>query len=274
MTVLGCFSLQSYFLFSLFGDPLKSWDTEEYSLGKHARIALFTFALYLGMNYFSTISFGLTSPGSASIIASSCGFFTLLVGRMAGVESLSWFKVAGVLISAGGVALLGIADFTDAGNTTAGNICALLGAALYGVHSTVLKKATGDESKVSTLTLFAFVGLYVTLTSAPIFLVLHLTGMETFELPPNGRIWLYIVINILFGSLIPNYLWNIAFLYTNQLIVAIGISFTTPLTLLVEYFQDEAQVTWQKIASAACLTLAFGLVNIAELRPDLDRKID
>lgn len=278
MTVLSCFSLQFYFVFMILGDPLKPKTDPEstvvpLTIEETAKLAIVSCFLYFGMNYFSTISFGLTSIGSASILASTCGFFTLVIGKVAGVEQLSFLRVVSVLIGAAGVVILGVSEFTGQDTKALGNMFAILGAALYGVNSVVLKKASGDESRISTLNLFAFVGLYVTILSPPFFALLHYTGIETFELPPNNMIYLYLVVNIIFGSLIPNYLWNIAFAYTSQLVVAIGISFTTPLTLVVEYFQNPAYVTLQKILSAACIILAFGIVNMVEIRPEWEASL-
>lgn len=271
MTVLSCFSLQFYFIFMLLGDPLKRKEETSVvplTVKETAKLAIISCFIYFGMNYFSTISFGLTSIGSASILASTCGFFTLVIGRVAGVEKLSFLRVVSVLIGAAGVVILGVSEFAGQDTKALGNMFAILGAALYGVNSVVLKKASGDESRISTLNLFAFVGLYVTILSPPFFALLHYTGIEAFELPTNKMIYLYLVVNIIFGSLIPNYLWNIAFAYTSQLVVAIGISFTTPLTLVVEYFTKPELVTLQKILSAVCIILAFGLVNLVEMRPE------
>ncbi len=273
MTMLSAISLQAYFMFVLFGDPLAkkkkvgggdqglapltTWET--------AKLAGPVFILYFWLNYFSTISFGLTSAGSASILASTCGFFTLVFGRIMGVEKLSFMKVVAVLISVGGVIVLGISEFKSVDNRMLGNAFAILGAALYGVNSVYLKRATVDESRISMLTLFAFVGFYNLLFSWIGLLVFHFTGLEVFELPPSREIILYLIVNIVFGSLIPNYMWNVAFLYTSPLVVAIGLSFTIPLTLIIE-----RDITSAKLASAACITLGFGIVNMVEIYPSLD----
>jgi solute carrier family 35 protein F5 len=257
-----------------FGDPLKPKTNQEVdsviplTISETAKLGVISCFIYFGMNYFSTISFGLTSIGSASILASTCGFFTLIIGRIAGVEKLSFFRVVSVLIGAAGVVILGVSEFTGQDTKALGNMFAILGAALYGLNSVVLKKASGDESRISTLNLFAFVGLYVTILSPIFFALLHYTNIEPFELPSNNMIYLFLIINIVFGSLIPNYLWNIAFAYTSELVVAIGISFTTPLTLVVEYFTKPELVTVQKMLSAACIIIAFGVVNVAEIQPD------
>lgn len=226
MTVLSCFCLQFYFVFMVFGDPLKS--KEEHSaeaappltVKETAVLALLTSVLYFGMNYFTNMSFVLTSIGSASILASTCGFFTLLVGRIAGVEKLTLVKLIATLVSAGGVVILGISEFSGSDTKGLGNAFAIVGAVLYGINSAVLKLRTGDETRISTLNLFAFVGLYVTIFSPPFFYLFHKTGIETFELPERPIVYLFLFINVLFGSLIPNYLWNVAFAYTSQLVVA------------------------------------------------------
>lgn len=59
---------------------------------------------------------------------------------------------------------------------------------MYGIYTTLMKKRIGDESRVDMPLFFGFVGLFNLITLLPGFLVLHYTGIETFELPPTRRI--------------------------------------------------------------------------------------
>lgn len=240
------------------------------TLKETAFIGFFAYLLYFWSNYLTTMSFGLTSAGSASILASTCGFFTLLFGRIAGVEKLTFMRIVAVIISIGGVIVLGKSEFAHQDTKVIGNIFSLCGSCLYGIYSVYLKRATIDESRISMLTLFAFVGFFTMIGSWPFFFIFHYTGIEPFALPGTWELYGYIAINIIFGSLIPNYLWNVAFLYTSQLVVAIGLSFTIPLTLLGEYLLRDTPVTWYKMASAGCIMLGFAIVNLVEMAPKFD----
>ena len=199
------------------------------------KIAAVAFVFYFTSNFANNMACGLTSTGSASILASTCGFFTLVFGRVAGVEKLTFPKLVAVLISVGGVIILGASEFSDSKNTMKGNALALAGAALYGVYSTYLKKATVDESRVSMLSLFAFVGFFTMLLTWPVFFS-GLHQFEPLELPPSSTVVWYMIINLVFGSLLPILSLDVAFLYTSQMVVAIALLFTIPLTLAINTF--------------------------------------
>lgn len=279
VTFTSGISLQAYFVFFLRRDPLQPGPRAGEPAGKlpplttreTALLGLGMFVPYFLSNYFTNMSFGLTSAGSASILASTCGFFTLVIGRVAGVERLTFMKGMAVLISVGGVLVLGLAESVqDDRNRTVGNVFSLVGASLYGCYSVYLKRSSRDESRVSMLKLFAFVGLFTMALTWPAFLVLHYTGLEPFMFPRSLQIWGYLLVNIVFGALIPNYLWNIAFAYTSQMVVAIGISFNIPVTLVLEWWLRGVPVTAYKVGSAACIMLGFLIVNVVEIWPRWD----
>jgi solute carrier family 35 protein F5 len=104
----------------------------------------------------------------------------------------------------------------------------------------------------------------------PILIVLHIYRIEIFQLPKNWKEWISILVNVLFGSLIPNYLWNIAFMLTTPLVVAIGISFTVPITLISEYFYGKEQITWVYLVAGSMVVLGFLLINLSTLYPESD----
>lgn len=216
------------------------------------------------------MAFGTTSVGSASILASTCGFFTLLFGRLVGVDRLSLLRILAVLVSVGGVLLISRAEFSDPGNTALGNAFSLVGAALYGVYSTFLKKAVKNESQLSMTSLFAIAGLYTLLFTWPVILGLHFSGIEEFEMPPDWTTVGFILVNMICGALIPNYLWNVAFALTSPLMVAVGIGANIPLTLVGEYLLYGQRPPLYKVLSAACIVVGFGIVNFADLYPRYD----
>lgn len=234
-----------------------------------AKIAFVFFVLYLASNYSTNKAFGTTSVSSASILAATCGFFTLVFGWIMGVEVLSIMRIVAVLISVGGVLLLGIPEFLNSSSRTVGNAFALVGAVFYGVYSIFLKRVAIDESRISMPILFGFGGLYTLLFAWPVLLLLHWTEVETFELPPNSQVYLYLAINVFFGGFLPNYLWNVAFVCTSPLVVAIGISFCIPLTLVVDYYRGEP-VDISRTSSGLLVVVGFIIVNLSNIYPQLD----
>ena len=233
-----------------------------------AKVAFVFFPLYLASNYATNAAFGATSVGSASILAATCGFFTLIFGWLVKVEALSVMRIAAVLISVGGVVLLGIPEFAASDNRTLGNSLALVGAVLYGLYSVFLKRIAIDESRVAMPMLFAFGGLYTLVLAWPVLVGLHYSGVETFEIP-TGRIAWYLLVNVILGGLIPNYLWNVAFVCTSPLVVAIGISFNIPLTLAVEYHRT-GDIHWYRVLSGFCVVVGFIIVNLSNIYPSWD----
>lgn len=78
----------------------------------------------------------------------------------------------------------------------AGDILAFGSAVLYGAYSVVMKKRVQNEDRVNMPLFFGLVGLFNLILLWPGFIVLHYTGVETFELPPTGKIWTIIVVII------------------------------------------------------------------------------
>jgi solute carrier family 35 protein F5 len=76
---------------------------------------------------------------------------------------------------------------------------AIFSALLYGIYAIVMKKRIGDESRVNMPLFFGMVGLMNLLLLWPGFIFLHLAGIETFELPPKGK-----VLTIILVCSIPN----------------------------------------------------------------------
>jgi solute carrier family 35 protein F5 len=60
----------------------------------------------------------------------------------------------------------------------------------------VMKKRVKNEDRVNMPLFFGLVGLFNLIFLWPGFIILHLTGIETFELPPTGKIWAIIVVII------------------------------------------------------------------------------
>jgi len=251
-------------------DPVKIEQLAPLTVRETATIAVFFFIIYLPSNWATNLSFYATSVSSASILASTCGFFTLVLGWLMGIEQMSVMRVLAVGISVGGVLLIGIPELASPTNSMFGNGLALVGAFLYGVYSVFLKRVTIDESRMNMTLLFAFGGLYAMLIVIPGCWLLDWTNIEPFALPSTPHMWLCLLTNIIFGGLIPSYLWNVAFACTSPLIVAIGISFNIPLTLAVEYFLEGPPLDLLKLAAAMCVVTGFIIVNLASIYPQMD----
>lgn len=254
-------------------DVVKHHELPPFTTAQVAKIAFVFSALYLASNYATNMAFEKTSVSSTSILAATCGFFTLIFGWVMGVEVLSILRILAVLISVGGVLVLGIPEFLQNESMAVGNVFAIVGAIFYGIFSIFLKRVAIDESRISMPILFAFGGLYALLFAWPILLGLDYWGVEVLEWPRGTELKLYIAINVVFGGFLPNYLWNVAFVCTSPLVVAVGTGFTIPLTLIISVCLGE-RVDGYRIMSGVLVVVGFVVVNLANLYPQWDMKAE
>ena len=117
-------------------------------------------------------------------------------------------------------------------NPLFGDFLALIGAFFYGCYTVLLKLRIQNESRINMPLFFGFVGILNVILLWPIFLVLHFTGLEQLQLPPNTTIWTMIAINALIGTFLSDYIWLLAVLMTSPLTVTLGLSLTIPLALI------------------------------------------
>ena len=81
-----------------------------------------------------------------------------------------------------------------------GDSLALLSALFYAVYVILLKVRIRSESRIDMQLLFGFVGLFNIIGCWPIGVLLHLTGVERFELPTSGRVVVGLLVNVSFSS--------------------------------------------------------------------------
>lgn len=116
-------------------------------------------------------------------------------------------KLIGVLASLAGIILISTVDLSGTTDKNRGSFphksptqiaigdtLALGSAVLYGIYTIFMKKRIGDEGRVDMLLFFGFVGAFNMVALWPAFLVLHFTGVETFELPPTNTIWTIVLV--------------------------------------------------------------------------------
>lgn len=194
-----------------------------------ARLSLQFCMLWFLANYFALACLQYTTVGSTTILTSTSGVWTLLFGAFIGVERLTIRKVIGVVASLVGVILISRVDVSSSDEKTPtptsaepgkneggtlgsfphktpaeialGDAMAAFSAIMYGVYTIVMKKQVGDESRVNMQLFFGLVGFFNVFLLWPGFIIMHLTGLETFTLPPTERIWTIILVCCPFFSL-------------------------------------------------------------------------
>lgn len=295
ITVASSLSFLLYFVFLFVPDPMMNRNKEvkessvssvekaevsevvavrlpPLTLTETAYVAFVFFILYFSSNCLLNFSLGSGDLASVSNLASTSGFFTLLIGYFAGVELLSTLRMGAVTLSYVATLLTVLPGFSFSSKTTHAAIFALSSALAYGMYSIYLKIVTKDESRVSMPMLFAFVGLYTLVFVVPALAFSHFMGWYVIMQPSREAI-VNIVINAIVGGLIPNYMWNVAFALTTPLIVAIGLSFSTPLGVIAGYIKN-GELKTESVIAAVIIILSFCLLNLADLNKPLDDEID
>lgn len=133
------------------------------------------------------------------------GFFTLAVGSCVGVETFTGGKLSSVVLSIIGVVIISRSDSTlpdppseEHGAPTKpllGDSLALISALAYAFYVILLKVRIKNESRVSMTLFFGFVGAWNIVLIWPLGFLLHYTGIEVWEWPHGGMLWLSIFVN-------------------------------------------------------------------------------
>lgn len=179
------------------------------SVRETAKLSLEFCMLWFLANYFVAACLKYTSVASSTILTSTSSIWTLLLGALIGVESFSVKKLIGVMASLAGIILISSVDLSGDNDENRGSFphksqeeiaigdaMAIFSALMYGIYTVVMKKRIGNEDRVNMPLFFGLVGLFNVLLLWPGFIVLHYTGVETFELPPNGKIWAIVIVSM------------------------------------------------------------------------------
>ena len=197
-------------------DRVCSSSSRMYPVGEEARLSIRETA-YLALEFcllwfFAnvTLSVGLeyTTVASSTVLTATSGMFTLLFGVISKVERFTFLKLFGVVTSLAGIAMISLIDVSADGDKHRGNfphktpakvalgdILSLASAVLYGVYSVLMKKRIGSEDRVDMLLFFGFVGLINTVILWPGIIILHLVGLESFELPSDSRVSSVVIVS-------------------------------------------------------------------------------
>jgi len=244
-----------------------------------ANLALFFCFIWFAANWTLNASLAYTSVASATILASMSGIFTLAVGHIFQVETLTLLKIGAVLTSFGGVVLVSLSDSSSTttmpelpANPQSINLVAMLGDALalfsamfYATYSIFLKVQIKEESRIDMQLFFGFVGLFNVTLCWPVALVLHWLGIESLEFPDSKQAVMAILVNM-FITLLSDYIYVIAMLKTTPLVVTVGLSLTIPFAVVGDYFLGKV-ATLQVLVGAVLVTAAFIVVGIQNSKP-------
>jgi len=244
---------------------------------------MFCFLWFIA-NWSVNASLDYTSVASTTILSSLSGFFTLIIGRLFRVETLTIGKTGAVITSFAGSILVASSDsrsgsITPPTNNIAndipnnykagpllGDLLALLSAMFYALYVVLLKVRIREESRIDMQLFFGFVGLIDILFCWPMGLFLHFIGVERFELPTARQAIIGILLNMGI-TLSSDFIYVLAMLKTTPLVVTIGLSLTIPLAVLGDFFLG-TPITGQVLLGAALVLVCFVAVGIQSSESD------
>ncbi|KAF7307021.1 hypothetical protein MIND_00495100 [Mycena indigotica] len=249
--------------------PLTSQET--------TRLALLFCFLWFVANWTLNASLDYTSVASATILSSMSGFFTLGIGRVFRVETLTIPKIFAVVTSFAGVILVSLSDSIQpqqpAGAASRplahiedlaprpiwGDALALVSAIFYACYVILLKVRIRSESRIDMQQFFGYVGLFNILLCWPIALLLHVTGIETIQLPSrDATAALLINMGI---TLTSDFIYVLAMLKTTPLVVTVGLSLTIPLAVIGDFLLSKF-TRGQVIFGAILVLVSFVVVGL------------
>ncbi|KAL8830736.1 MAG: hypothetical protein Q9191_001266 [Dirinaria sp. TL-2023a] len=263
---------------------------QKLNLRQTAKLGFEFSVLWFAANYFVAACLEFTTVASSTILTSTssthllraflhddadtrAGIWTLIFGAFYGVERFTFRKLLGVLMSFAGILLTSSVDISGKHDEhrgsfphkspqqiALGDALALTSAVLYGIYATTIKRKIGDEARVNMLLFFGFVGLFGVIILLPGFPLLHLIGMEKFQLPPSRRIVTIILINAAI-SLLSDIAWAYAMLLTSPLLVTVGLSLTIPLSLVGEMIINSQTSSVAYCIGAVIVLMSFLFIN-------------
>ncbi|KAJ6519938.1 hypothetical protein C8R45DRAFT_953318 [Mycena sanguinolenta] len=261
--------------------PISSDPSEEalppLTIQETARLAATFCSFWFIANWTVNAALDFTSVASATILSSMSGFFTLGIGRIFRVETLSFAKIGAVITSFVGVILVSLSDSVQpqqpagpasrplahaedlAPRPRLGDALALISALFYALYVILLKVRMRTESRVDMQLFFGFVGLFNILAYWPVGIFLHLIGVETLELPKGNAI-AALAINMAI-TLSSDFLYVLAMLKTTPLVVTVGLSLTIPLAVLGDFILGKF-TRGQVIFGALLVLLSFVVVGL------------
>ena len=209
---------------------------ERLTVAETAQLSLtFTFLFFLG-NYSYQAALSHTEAGVVNVLSASSCLFTLMLAAIfpsTPTDRISLTKLVAVLFTISGVLLVSYSDLKLEDGLPLGSLWTVAGALFYSSYIVFLRRKIDHEDKLDVPMFFGFVGLFCFAFLWPVFLLLHFTGHETFELPNRVQL-LAMLVNGVVGTVLSELLWLLGCFHTSSLIATISISLTIPLTTFAD----------------------------------------
>ncbi|KAE7997676.1 hypothetical protein FH972_002287 [Carpinus fangiana] len=261
-------------------DPLVSACTKNMDEVKKDRnfttreIAKFGFCiapLWFFTEYLTNAALARTTVASTTLLSSTSGLFTLLIGACLGQDSINIVKVIAIVFSMAGVAMTtfgktSTTDETQNGkHSSLGDLCAILSSFTYSLFTVLLKKFAGEGERVDVQKLFGCVGLFTLVVLWCLVLPLTAMGIEPkFRFPTSAKLEEVIIVNAFVGSVLSDYLWALGVVWTSPLVAALGSSLTIPLAMMEDVLIHGQNYSIIYIIGSAQVLVGFVVANLSD----------
>lgn len=213
------------------------------------------------------------NPVMVTTAISTSSLFTLLLGGIFPSTSGDKFtltKLVSVLACIAGVFLVVFSKDPELGDFQLSIIWGMSSSIFYAIYLVMLRRKVDNEDKLDIPMFFGFVGLFNFILIWPGIFVLHYSSYETFEFP-SWKVWVYLVMNGLFGTVLSEVLWLWGCFLTSSLIGTLSLSLTIPLTVLVEiFYSDNAAYNLLFFLGSAPVVISFVIVIFLHCYDDWD----
>ncbi|GAM26182.1 hypothetical protein SAMD00019534_093570 [Acytostelium subglobosum LB1] len=220
--------------------------------------------IWFAANYTYNISLDITSISSNTILSSLSGVFSLFISVAMKVDKFTIEKLFATIISLTGIIMVSYSDISgnNGNDTVIGDLLAVVGAFLYGLYCTMIKKLVISENLLPMPMLFGFIGLINFLVLWPGFFILNSIGFEVFAWP-SGRVFLFLLFNGIFGSFLSDLIESYSVVLTSPVINTIGLSLSIPLAMISDFVRKHKMFGWMYLFGSALVILGFLLANLA-----------
>uniref|UniRef100_A0A7S4PCB2 EamA domain-containing protein n=1 Tax=Paramoeba aestuarina TaxID=180227 RepID=A0A7S4PCB2_9EUKA len=235
----------------------------EYSMTKLLIATCLFCPLWFIANTLFNYSLSCVSVSTNTILSSSSSVWTLFLSYLMFQQNIKPMHIIAVAFSVSGSILVGIASSSPKApaSSVIGIFATVLSAAFYAGYTTALKKMLPDEEKYSMSMVFGILGVVNTVVFWPGFVILHMTGLEVFEIPPRHTLW-PLAVNALIGTNLSDVLWAKGVVLTSPLVATLGLSLTIPMAMILDIFLKSHSFSFMYISGAIVVTAGFTLCNL------------
>ncbi|CAM6101766.1 unnamed protein product [Calypogeia fissa] len=214
------------------------------------------------------LSLKYTTVTSTTILSTTASMFTFLVSVQFLGERFTWLKLASVLLCMAGAIIVSLGDSWKRSDGIAssplfGDVVCLASAIFYAIYTAVIRvkisREDDEKGKVSTALVFGYLGFFNALLLAPVALLLHVTGIESFHRLTLTQVGLILGKGIL-DNVLSDYLWARAVLLTTPTAATAGLTIQYPINAVVDTIRGDVP-SFTSILGAVVVLLGFFGIN-------------